>query len=370
MDVLAPIGLGCVLALEFAWHQTRSNLDGAAVTLAWNVGFTALFLAYPFVYRGVLAGRVLPWATSALAGPLHFYFVYQLVKLAWPNGAMGLLPAGFAIPMLGAVAFVQSTFAAQEPMRVRLLAWYGGSALFFITLIFPIQFEREWLTLGWALEGAALVWLFQRVPHPGLRGVGVVLLVVAFVRLALNPAVLGYHPRSAIPVLNWYLYSYGVVTVCLVAAARWLASPRNMVFRVNAPPILYALAAVLAFLLLNIEIADGFSTGTTLTFDFRASLGQDMTYSLAWGLYALGLLVLGFRFRSAGARHGGLGLLVVTLLKLFLFDLWRLGGLYRVGSLLGLAVVLIAVSFAYQRYFGSGAANRPVPVPHRGPQDV
>lgn len=361
MDALAPVALGCVLALEFAWHQTRSGLDGAAVTVAWNVGFTALFVAYPFVCRGTFAGRVLPWAASALAGPLHFLLVYQLVKMAWPNGAMGLLPAAFAIPMLGAVAFVRQAFAGQEPMRLRLLAWYGGSALFFITLIFPIQFEREWLTLGWALEGAALVWLFGRVPHPGLRGVGVVLLAVAFVRLALNPAVLGYHPRGTVPVLNWYLYSYGVVTVCLVAAARWLASPRNTVFRINAPPVLYTLAAVLGFLLLNIEIADCFSTGATLTFDFRASLGQDMTYSLAWGLYALGLLALGFRFRSAGARHGGMGLLVVTLLKLFLFDLWRLGGLYRVGSLLGLAVVLIAVSFAYQRYFGSGAANRPEP---------
>jgi uncharacterized membrane protein len=39
-----------------------------------------------------------------------------------------------------------------------------------------------------------------------------------------------------------------------------------------------------------------------------------------------------------------------TLLKLFLHDLWRLGGLYRIGSLIGLAVVLILVSFIYQRF--------------------
>ena len=45
-------------------------------------------------------------------------------------------------------------------------------ALFFITLIFPIQFSHQWITIGWALEGAALLWLFHRVPHPGLRLVG------------------------------------------------------------------------------------------------------------------------------------------------------------------------------------------------------
>ena len=114
-------------------------------------------------------------------------------------------------------------------------------ALFFITLIFPIQFERQWLTIGWALEGAALLWLFHRVPHPGLRATGAVLLVTAFVRLALNPAVLEYHARSATAIFNWYLYAYGLVTVCLFAGARLLAPPREQVLGVNAPPLLNTL---------------------------------------------------------------------------------------------------------------------------------
>ena len=41
-----------------------------------------------------------------------------------------------------------------------------------VTLVFPVQFERQWITLGWALEGAALCWLFRRVPHDGLRLTG------------------------------------------------------------------------------------------------------------------------------------------------------------------------------------------------------
>ena len=58
---------------------------------------------------------------------------------------------------------------AGKKSRLAQLAWFGGVALFFITLIFPIQFQRQWITIGWALEGAALLWLFHRVPHPGLR---------------------------------------------------------------------------------------------------------------------------------------------------------------------------------------------------------
>ncbi len=358
VDLLVPVGLGCVLALEYVWYNARFTVEAAGATLAWNLAFATTFMAYPFVFRTVFAERILPWATAALSGPLHFFLVYRVVKMAWPNEVMGLLPAAFAVPMLGALAFVLRALPVTGPNRTRLLAWFGGSALFFITLIFPIQFDKQWITVGWALEGAALLWLFHRVPHPGLRALGAGLLAVAFARLALNPAVLEYHPRSGTPILNWFLYSYGMVTASLLAGARLLAPPRNLVFRVNTPPVLYTLGAVLAFLLLNIEIADYFSTGSTLTFDFDASLGQDMTYSIAWGLFAFLLLALGFKNASAAARYGGMGLLVATLLKLFLHDLWRLGGLYRVGSLIGLAVVLMVVSFIYQRFLAAPGARK------------
>lgn len=123
------------------------------------------------------------------------------MNAAWPNNVMGLLPMAFALPLLGCVVVLLKWFPADHARRNGVLAWFGGAALFFITLIFPIQFERQWITVAWALEGAALCWLFHRVPHPGLRVAGVGLLVVAFIRLALNPEVLSYHPRSATPIL-------------------------------------------------------------------------------------------------------------------------------------------------------------------------
>ena len=368
LDVLVPVALGCVLALEYVWFNTRFALPWAGVTVAWNVAFAALFTGFPFVFRAAFADRLLPWVSSALAGPVHFFLVYALVKRAWPNEFMGLLPAAFAVPVALALVAVVRSWPLAGAQRTRLLAWFGASTLFFITLIFPIQFDRQWLTLAWALEGTALLWLFHRVPHPGLRAVGVVLLAVAFARLALNPAVFEYHPRSATRILNWFLYSYGIVVTCLLGGARLLAPPRERVFDVNTPPVLRALGAVLAFLLLNIEIADWFSTGASLTFDFNASLGQDMTYSIAWGLYAFLILAIGFKTSSRGARYAGMGLLIVTVVKLFLHDLWRLGGLYRIGSLIGLAVVLMVVSFIYQRFLAAAATSssnpiKPVPEP-------
>ncbi len=369
MDWLPAVGLACVLALEHTWHFQHFQPEQAALPLGWYLLFFAVFAAFPFLFNQQFSARIVPWAVAALSGPLHFFLVHRLVKTAYANEFMGLLPTAFALPMLLGLIFIIRKIPDDSSARNDLLAWFGGATLFFITLIFPIQFDRQWITVAWALEGAALLWLFHRVPHTGLRYVGIGLLLVAFVRLALNPAVLSYHARSATAILNWYLYAYGVVAVCLYAGARRLAPPRHLVLGNNMPPLLSGLGTVLAFLLLNIEIADYFSAaGSTLTFQFSGNFARDMTYSIAWALFALGLLVIGIARKVPATRYAGLGLLSVTLLKLFFHDLAKLGQLYRIGALIVVAVIAILASFLYQRFLSSDntgnetQSNKPPPV--------
>ncbi|MFO1477482.1 MAG: DUF2339 domain-containing protein [Verrucomicrobiota bacterium] len=355
-DWLPAVGLACVAALEAAWHFNRFEISQASSAVAWYVLFYALFTAYPFAVRS--AARVVPWATAACAGIPQFLLVYRVVNVAWPNSMMGLLPAAFALAPLASLALVLKTTPADLPGRLSRLACYGGVALFFITLIFPIQFERQWITVGWALEGAALLWLFHRIPHPGLRLTGVALLVAVFARLALNRAVFDYHPRGEMALLNWYLYAYGIAVACLFAGARLLAPPRNIVLRSNMPPFLNTLATLLAFLLMNIEIADYFSPpGSTLTFEFHGNFGRDMAYTICWGLFAFALLIAGILRSLKGARYAALGLLCVTLLKLFLHDLARLNELYRIGAFVGVAVIAMLASFVYQKFFAAAKSR-------------
>ena len=359
MEGLPAIGLVCVAALECAWHFNRISPTSATLPLIWYLIFFGVFALFPFVFLRQLSERTIPWAAAALAGLPQFFFIYSLVSDAYPNDFMGLLPAAFAIPALLSLVVVLKQIPETSPARMTQLAWFGGVGLFFITLIFPIQFERQWITIGWALEGAALLWLFHRVPHPGLRLTGVGLLIAAFARLAVNPLVLEYQARSATPILNWYLYTYGIVTVCLFVGARLLAPPRHLVLQNNMPPVLAGLGTVLAFLLLNIEIADFFSApGSTLTFQFSGDFARDMTYSIAWALFALVLLVVGIAKKIPASRYAALGLLSVTLLKLFFHDLSRLGPLYRIGAFIGVAVIAMIASFAYQRFYSVGLKEK------------
>jgi uncharacterized membrane protein len=355
MNWLPAVGLACVLALEHAWHQHHFEPVAALTPLIWYLIFTLVFAVFPFLFFKHLRGQVVSWATAALSGPLHFYLVHRLVKAAWPNDFMGLLPIAFALPSIFGLVYLVRSLDATTPKRTTLLALFGGAALFFITLIFPIQFDRQWITIGWALEGAALLWLFNRVPHHGLRLIGVGLIVIAFARLALNPAVLHYHPRTTSPIFNWYLYAYGITCVALFAGVHLLKPPRHLLWGHNSRAVLGTLGTVLAFILLNIEIADYFTLpgAVVLAFEFSGNLARDMTYSISWGAFALVLVVAGIWRDIPGARYAGIVLLCGTLLKLFFHDLANLEALYRIGALLGLAVIAIAASFLYQRFFAT-----------------
>jgi uncharacterized membrane protein len=302
----------------------------------------------PFPFRNQLRNRVLPWAVSALSGPLHFYLFYNAINSAYPNSYMGILPAAFSIPPLISLMQRLRSLPEDEPTRKSQLALFGGAALYFITLIFPVQFERQWITIGWALEGAALLCLYHRVPHQGLRWLGCILLGIAFARLTLNPDVFHYYEHSTMPIVNWYLYTYGMVTLCLFAGG-WFESK---VAGTNMRPWLYALGTVLAFVLVNIEIADYFSEGKTLNFQFSGNFARDMSYSIAWAIFAFILLIVGINRKLKAPRYAAIGLIGITLAKLFLHDLINLGQLYRVGALLVVASVLIIASYLYQR-FGS-----------------
>lgn len=350
---LGLAALACVSALEFAWHGRSFSAEQPVQPLLWYLGFHAVFAIFPFVFREHFRQTTLPWITAACSSLGTALLVHDLVSQAWPATPMGLLAAAFAVsPMLSLVAILRQ-YREDTPARLSQLAWFGGVALFFITLIFPLQFDRQWLTIAWALEGAALCWLFQRVPHKGLHWTALGLLTIAFARLALNPAVLSYHQRSAMPILNWFLYTYGLVAIAQFAAIKLIRPPHQNLGPINLHGLFATFGGVLLFLLLNIEIADYFTAPGDhfITFKFSGNLARDMSYSIGWGLFALALLITGFRIDSRNVRFAGIGLMGITLLKLFFHDLANIDSIYRIGALIAVAVIALAASFLYQRFF-------------------
>jgi uncharacterized membrane protein len=356
---LVPAALAGTLMVQGVWHAGHFQPAAPLPALLWYLGFYGLFLVFPFVFRRQCAGQALPWIASALSGAGHFLLVHDLVKRSFPNDMMGLVPAAFAVPSLVALVMVIRAFPAMDEVNRSRVAWFGGVALLFITLIFPIQFDRQWLTVSWAMEGALLLWLFHRVPHPGLQLTGLALLAIAFGRLALNPAVFTDYPRSGTAIFNWHLYAYGLVAAAQFCGGLWFTDPAGRWAQWKPRGVLFAFGGILLFLLLNIEIADYFTApgDRCIAFRFGGNFARDMTYSIAWGLFSLGLLGMGIWKKSKHARFAAIGLLVITLLKVFLHDLAAIENIFRIGALVGVAVIAFIASFLYQRFFDKPDAS-------------
>ena len=77
---------------------------------------------------------------------------------------------------------------------------------------------------------------------------------------------------------------------------------------------------------------------------------SSISLSIFWLIYSVILLIVGIFGKYKGVRIGGLALLMLAILKLFFVDLWSLGTLYRIISSISLGVVLLSISFVYQKH--------------------
>lgn len=72
--------------------------------------------------------------------------------------------------------------------------------------------------------------------------------------------------------------------------------------------------------------------------------------TMAWGFEGLACLSTGFALRERILRLEGLGILLLCILKLFLYDLRNLETVYRIFTFVALGLILLGVSWIYTRF--------------------
>ena len=349
------IGLAAVIP---AWLATVVWYDSHREAAQWTQVMTLalsqylVFAVYPFVLGSRARESRDPYLT-AIGGSVFFFFAARMALLQG-----GLSSIVGAVPVFEGAVLTQLLRALLriEPRGDRdlgRLAIVAGSALAFATVAIPLQLDKQWITIGWALEGAALAWLYRRIPHRGLLYWAMALLSVVFVRLAMNPEIFIYEPRG-MRVLNWYLYAYLISSVAFFVAAWWFSrTDDRLLFAAEwakASTLLPAAGVILLFMLLNIEIADFYATGPEITFRFGVSIAQDLTYTIGWLIFGLGMLAAGIYLHSRSGRMAAVALIAVTTFKAFLYDMGSLEGLAQVASFVGLAISLSLVALALQKF--------------------
>jgi uncharacterized membrane protein len=167
-------------------------------------------------------------------------------------------------------------------------------------------------------------------------------------------------------IFNARMATYAVAIVVLGAMARYWHRREGELNRQGAAVAVIALN-VLALIAFSHEVADYYSRqqaaiaphynargynpyDTTYSTNARAiRLAEDFTYSALWMAYGAMLMVVGFWRRSAFVRWQALVLIAVTIVKVFVYDVSQLDKGYRIVSFIVLGVLLLTISFVYQR---------------------
>jgi len=349
------------LTLYIGWYSEFYSRPQLEPTLAFATVFFLIFALAPLLAHEVENGDYASAAAVLLVLPLinaatYFLQLYGMLEniskpaIAW--AAVGLAAVYIA---LSRVSRVQRH--GDEQTRRTLNYLHLALAIGFLTLAIPIRLEAHWITIGWFVEAAVLLWVAQRISSNFLAVCSYIALVLGVGRLLFID---NFHPENLI--FNARMATYAIATAVLGGVA-WYNSRREEedVSRGVASIAVVAIN-VLALLALSREVNDYFNREVisrqaevmqraigNWSIIHSIQIARAFTYSALWMSYGAFLMVIGFWKRSAFVRWQALILIAVTTVKVFTYDVSELERGYRILSFIVLGALLLAVSFVYQR---------------------
>ncbi|MEO8726350.1 MAG: DUF2339 domain-containing protein [Acidobacteriaceae bacterium] len=321
------------------WSSSFYSADAFAITLFFVLLFYGIFLAPPVLVAGELPERggagalnlmIALLLTNAAAG---FFEVYTLFDAP---AHRDLLP--WVVLAIAAVYLVLSRSSQVAVLRQLHVA----VALGLITVAVPLKFHVHFITLGWLVESAVVLYIAARSRSMVLQIGGLAALALAIAKLI---GLDEFHPDVAFWNMRVLLFAISIAITALVAHyaredhqdALWQASAV-----VVTALALFGFDRELSLAILPFPgTKDQDWHGTEIALNFARSA--------TWLAYGVAAMALGFFKRTAFYRYLALALLAVTTCKVFLYDIEQLNQGYRVISFIALGVILLAVSCAYQR---------------------
>lgn len=347
------------VAYFIGWYIAFNSASQLAPTVVFVSLFFAVFASVPIGWKEdeqiASAGKqgafriteiFLPLANAVFAS----LALYSLLQNAGDHNLLPWLMVLFAVVYLGLLRLPQTRIAS---------AIHLSLAIVFLTVAIPLKASGRWITVGWFAEAVALLWVSSRLEtaaadpasasaHRILRSLALAALALGFCGLMLQPVWFGKPVEEAF--LNGR-FATALFGIAVLSCSAWISlharhsdegSPR---WRQIAGASIIALNLV-AIVACVRELDTMW--GRTVVHN-NAELQRALAVSAFLMVYGGVLLAVGFWKRTAFIRWQALFLIVFTIAKTFLYDMRNLSQGYRVVSFLGLGVLLMTVSFAYQK---------------------
>jgi uncharacterized membrane protein len=390
-DPLARLTVAALWCGPVLYHAASVAIlfDHSAPFLVYLITVTAAGIAVAAAYRSTVArlllwGLVAPpffsWLTQHAAGPwylavtatagaiylLHFSAEWRALEEQPRAGSPEIVL--FHLNGLGLFGFtylaVDAHAGSTAALAFALSVWHAALArafrglagdmvphalalaFTFLAMGIAISLTGPWVTVTWAAEGAAIVWIGLTTRRAWLRHGGTALIAIATARLV----ALEFAETS----VNFTLFANRrTATGAFIVALMYGVAALYRRHAADAPDANRRWAAgwvvaanTLTVGLLTADISSFWSVrGERLS----ASFARQLTISVTWAAYAMALIAIGFRRQSAPLRYLALALFGVTVAKMFAVDLLTLDGVYRITGFVVMGIVLLAASFLYQR---------------------
>lgn len=228
---------------------------------------------------------------------------------------------------------------AYPQLTVLVLA---GLALTFLTIAIPLKLRAEGIPLAWSIETAVLAWAAGRLGNTWAGRAAAIVGALAAARLLLYETPL-IAQAGLVATPPGVAFAVGVAALAVGAyftrSVEWSRDEERYI-----PAGLVAAAAALLLWWGGWEI-NGLGE--------RGAIGAGSKQALlsAWlTLYGFALVVAGIVKEVPSLRWAGIGLLGLTIGKVFLVDLAQVEIAYRIVSLLVLGILLVTASLIYGRY--------------------
>jgi len=349
-------GVAAAMTLAFVMVLDRGYLTVAFAVTALTTSIFAVvdriaMLRYVVVAIGIIVLGRLAWDPRIMGADVGTWPIFNWLLLGYGAPAVAFLGAGWILKREG------------EDLAVRLCDALG---LLFAALLFFFQIRHALnggdplapasghveqglfalTSLGFA---AVLVRMDLARANPVFRIASLVFGVVSAIVVAIGLGLVEnpLFNRDAVggPVLlSTLLLAYLLPGLAAVVLARIARGVRPTWYVTGVA----VLALVLIFLYVTLEVRHAFQ-GPIISLWRPTDAPEVWSYSVAW--LALGLAFLGYGLvrGSREARMASAALVVLSVIKVFLYDLTGIGGFWRAFSVICLGVVLIGIGLVYQK---------------------
>ena len=349
------------LVLYIAWYSTYYHRSEFTVTFLFATIFFAIFAVAPLVSKAPEGAVTLPFLPAALI--FINTGVYFLQAYAMVEEIDKLAMAWFALALAAVQIGLSRIIGRREPENAEVMRLlHLALAVALVTIAIPIRLDGHWITVGWLVEAGVLLWVADRIDARFLHYLAAAALALGVARLLVFD---NFQVDTLL--LNSRMATY-LLAMAVLALLAWFGVKNSVAHEGEFDRQLAALAvlavSVLALVGLSREIGDYYARqmypslpriapwqarAVAAADQHRLRIAEDFTYSALWMGYGALLMVIGFWRKSAFFRWQALFLIAATIVKVFIYDVSELDRGYRILSFMILGVLLLAVSFVYQK---------------------